>query len=289
MKSVGLHIRLTSDLADVIEKAVRLKIPFFQCFLTNKQRRYPRLTHQDIDSFLAIKRKHFKHLYIHGSYWINLCSSYNNGYETLKKELRIAKRLEFDHIILHPGAARGCAIRHEGIDFLVRALNRAMKKENDVAIVLENTAHGSLNVGSDIDDFHLLLTKLDYPDKVRFCIDTAHAYSYGYDLADDQQQDMFIELIEKKIGVDRVALIHLNDTQEQLGGRIDRHFVVGKGNIGQRALKRFMTHPVLVSIPVLLELPVLPELQEVAILNTVNAWTHTVMIKDKESEPCVLQ
>ncbi|HML19249.1 MAG TPA: TIM barrel protein, partial [Candidatus Dependentiae bacterium] len=70
----------------------------------------------------------------------------------------------------------------EGIDELARSLNYVMKYEREITIVLENTTHGNLSVGSDITDFKLLRAKLDYPERISFCIDTAHAYSYGYDL-----------------------------------------------------------------------------------------------------------
>src|SRR5437667_347320 len=81
----------------------------------------------------------------------------------------------------------------------------------DITIVLENTCHGKLAVGSDILDFKVLLEKINKPERIGFCIDTAHAYSFGYDIADDQMQDDFIRLLESTIGIERIKLIHLND------------------------------------------------------------------------------
>ncbi len=115
-------------------------------------------------------------------------------------------------------------------------------------------------------------SKLDQPEKVGFCIDTAHAYAFGYNVADEQEQDAFIDLIGKTIGFDALSLIHLNDTKELLSSKRDRHDIIGQGMIGAHHLKRFMHHPKLVSVPVLLELPSLPEEEQKAILHTVNSW-----------------
>jgi deoxyribonuclease-4 len=190
----------------------------------------------------------------------------------LQRELELAKRLEFTHMILHSGSTKGVKFREEGITIIANVLNRVLKRENDITIVLENTAHGGMAVGSDLHDFSRLLAKLDQPDKVKFCIDTAHAYAYGYDLATQKGQADFINVLEKTIGVSRIALIHLNDTGEKLGSRIDRHSILGEGLLGDDALKSFIFHPKLQDIPVLMELPVVSEEIELEMLRKVRSW-----------------
>lgn len=272
--NIGIHIRLTDTLTDIIEKALRLGVPFFQTFFTFPTGKHIRPEQGDVKNFLKLRREYFKDIYLHGSYWVNLCSSDNISHTTLAREILMAKRLEFTHIVLHPGSASKCKSKSEGIEFLARALNRILKHEhdNEIKIVLENTAHGNLTVGSDIDEFYTLMTKLDKPEKISFCIDTAHAYSYGYNIADFDEQDKFISHVDHILGKEKIALIHLNDTYESLGLKIDKHNIPGEGNIGLDALKRFLNNPLLNNIPALIELPNLPEEEEKIILKNVNYW-----------------
>ena len=105
-----------------------------------------------------------------------------------------------------------------------------------------------------------------------FKYDTAHAYSYGYDVAQSESQQAFINFLDATIGIERIKLIHLNDTVEQLGSFIDRHGIMGQGNIGEHALKNFAMHPALCTIPLLMELPELSIEQELLILEKVRSW-----------------
>ena len=226
----------------------------------------------DIRTFLEFRRARFGNLYCHASYWVNLSSLGNNGYPQLLREIAFAKRLEFTHFILHAGNARGALHKNEGIDALAIALNNLFKREQDIIILLENTCHSNLAVGSDIFDFQRLLEKIDRPERLGFCIDTAHAYSYGYDVATPEGQADFITIIHKAIGIERIKLIHLNDTVEKLGSFIDRHAIIGQGNIGDVALKRFAMHPLLQNIPLIMELPELSVQQELSVLEMIREW-----------------
>ncbi len=273
MRAIGLHLRLTSSLSDLIKKALRLRLSCFQCFFISQATgRFIKLDNQDVKSFLTLRRTHFDALYVHASYWINLSNIYRIRHPILERELALAKRLEFTHIILHPGSAKGAIHKQEGIDALARTLNAVLKKERTIQIVLENTAHGALSIGGDMHDFKLLLGKLDYPERIAFCIDTSHAYSFGYDIANDKGRAAFINVLEQTIGFDNIALIHLNDTREQLGSKIDKHYMVGKGNIGKEALKKFILYPRLMAVPLLMEPPILSAEEETAIVKEIVSW-----------------
>ena len=175
-------------------------------------------------------------------------------------------------MILHPGSATGARSKQDGIDKLARSLNQVMKYEREIKIVLENTTHAKLSVGSDITDFQLLYEKLEYPERISFCIDTAHAYSYGYDLQESGKRNEFINLLETILGINNISLIHLNDTDQPCGSRIDKHALIGEGTIGEDALKKFALDPRLAHIPLILEPPVLPEEQEDAMLQKIRTW-----------------
>lgn len=270
---VGLHLRVYDTFSNLARKAMRLKIPFFQCFMLNEQGRYMPANHEDRATFVDLRRQNFQQLYVHGSYWINLCSPLHTAERVLRKELKLAKRLEFTHFILHSGSARRCNERTDGIKNLAQALNCVLKREDEIVIVLENTAHGNLSVGSDFHDFKMLNELLDYPERIQFCLDTAHAYSFGYDISTESGQADFISLIDETMGLDRIALLHLNDTPEVCGCQIDRHGIIGEdGNIGIKALECFAAHDQLYTVPIILELPELSEEKEEEILNIVRSW-----------------
>jgi deoxyribonuclease-4 len=270
---VGAHIRMRSSLKELLQRADSLELPFFQCFFVPQESgKLIQITRDDVYEFLKIRRAQFNDLFCHISYWVNLASLGNNGFAQLCREITFAKRLEFTHFVLHAGTAKGASDKIHGIDALAAALNNLFNREQDITMLLENSCHGNLAVGSDITDFKLLLEKLDKPERINFCIDTAHAYSFGYDIAKISEQEDFIDFLQETIGIERIKLIHLNDTIEKLGSRIDRHSIIGQGKIGEDALKHFVMHPQLEHIPLLMELPDLSVEEELLVLEKVREW-----------------
>ena len=260
MRPIGLHLRMETTLVDVVERALRLNVDFFQCFLTLKTagRIFP-LNTSDIKEFVFLRRKYFKEIYLHVSYWVNPSTIEYNPHRLFKRELSLAKKLEFTHVILHPGSAKGTRDVQVGIDALANMLNSLLEQEPSFVFVLENVAQAFPVIGGDLNHFKLLLERLDEPEKIQFCIDTAHAFSYGYDFSSEKKCNEFINLIDKAIGIDKVRLIHVNDNLEGMGSHVDRHTRLGEGQIGIENLKRFAMHQKLQHIPILSEPPVIPE------------------------------
>jgi len=297
MRELGLHLRLETSLVDLAKKAKDLEIDFFQCFLTQKtEGRVLPLDSADIQDFVKLRRELFKDTYLHISYWVNLSSVKNNEHRLLVKELALVKKLEFTHVVIHPGSAKGEKRLSKGIDALAAMINsitseldlggegvtgKGFTSENvsrknftgkSFTLIIENVAQKFPCIGGDISHFRLLLEKLDNPDKIKFCIDTAHAFSYGYDLADFKKQDEFVDFIDAQVGLNRVCLIHLNDNIGACGSNIDTHCALGEGKIGLEALKRFAQQPKLQNIPVLLEPPLMSDEQLRKELELVRSW-----------------
>jgi len=177
LRRIGLHLRLETTLVDVIERALRLNVDFFQCFLTLKTAgRIMPLNSSDIKEFIALRRQYFKELYLHVSYWVNPSTIEYNPHRLLKRELSLAKKLEFTHVIFHPGSAKGTRDVHVGIDALAAMFNKLLKRESSLIFILENVAQKFPSIGGDFNHFKLLLERLEQPDRIKFCIDTAHAF-----------------------------------------------------------------------------------------------------------------
>ena len=272
-KRVGIHLRHPGSLVGMINRALELQIPFFQCFFVLQETsKLINPSDQEIAEFVRLREQHFKQLYLHGSYWINLAGIKHNGYHSFQREIRLARALSFTHMVLHSGSARGARNRIDGIDHLVRLLNQVLKEEQEIILVLENTTHGKFTIGSDLEDFRLVLAKIERPERIKFCIDTAHAHAFGYKLITPQEQDQFVALIDSKIGVDNVVLLHVNDSKYGVGSKLDCHMIPGNGTIGFDALHRFVSHPSLNTVPLILEPPVLSDEEERAILEIMRAW-----------------
>ena len=279
-KSIGLHLKLEDSLCALLVKAQRYNILSFQFFLTKEQSfRYPKIDSRDLKNFLKIS-KNLQNIYIHSSYWINLCSGKYIGYQTsqriLKKEIDLAKKLNIKNIVLHPGSASAFKssqqdpkAKFRGIENLTRALNKMLKYEKNIRILLENTAHGNRSIGSNLTDFELIRQKLDYPEKVKFCLDLSHAFSYGYDI---EKTEEFINTLDTIIGIENIKLIHLNDSTEKKGARIDKHEAINKGIIGQNTLKNIVLHPKIKDIPIILEIPNQPNNDILDSLKIVQSW-----------------
>jgi len=270
-RKIGLHLRLTHSINDLAKRAEALKIPIFQCFFIKQDtNQFVSIPDQEIQEFLRDWRQKFNELYLHGSYWINLASASTSN-RILMRELDLAKKLEFSHIIMHPGSARKIGKKSDGIAAIARKLNGILKSETGITLVLENTAHAGYSIGGDLHDFFLLRERLDHPEKIKFCIDTAHAYSYGYDITQEKGLNSFMGLIEKTMSFENIALIHLNDIKQECGSRIDRHEVIGQGKLAT-TLSAFINRAEFKNIPIIMELPVMAEPEEENIINLVKEW-----------------
>lgn len=271
MRQIGLHIRVEKSIIEAAVYAERLNIPIFQSFLINQSDRRP----LPIDDQIAAAFKELcngRIFYVHGSYWINLAQTKQHGLSVLRSEINTAKRLGSHHLIFHPGSALATNSRQEGIDTVARAVNSIMKEDPTINIILENTVHAQKTIGSNFEDFYHIKQKIEYPERLGFCIDTAHAHAYGYNISSLSTQKSFLDLVDQTIGISSVVLIHLNDAEYQLSSRIDKHAPLGQGSIGIAALQSFAINPRLIKIPIILELPALPIEVDNDMLEKVRSW-----------------
>lgn len=273
MRPLGLHLRVLGSMKSVAEYAQQLNLTTFQSFLFHQiTRKYVQPSPADQKEFRALAQN-FDSLYVHGSYFINLARPLKGDqHYLLKREIELAKRLGFTGIVLHPGSVAPGTESIEGIEAIVRVLNKLFKRDSGIKIILENTAHGNRSIGGDLNDFYLIRSKLDKPEQLQFCVDSTHAYCYGYDIATTQGRSEFFACVQATMGLENVTLVHLNDTKKGLGSRLDCHEVVGKGLLGVDVLHDFATDPAIADIPLILEMPTIAADQEVTILHMVRSW-----------------
>jgi deoxyribonuclease IV len=260
--NLGIHLRLEGSLAQLVTTAQAYGLTTFQFFLiVEGARKHIAPSTQEIEAFVRARQTQFGPLYVHSSYWINPASSNKSTFllsrALLKKELALAQALDVNFLVLHAGSAKGYRPtsidptgKQRAIGTLAKMLNNLMKYVGPVTILLENTAHGKKTIGSDLEDFALLKSYLNFPEKVGFCLDTAHAFSYGYNL---EPVDDFLAKVDQTMGLNHLKLIHFNDTNDMQGARLDQHAFPGQGNIGKPVLQHFLRHHLLTSVPKIIE------------------------------------
>jgi deoxyribonuclease IV len=267
---VGLHIRFTESFHEVFEKAQLLSLPFFQSFFVYPNSNKPIDVSPEALAYYREMRGSFSTLYAHSSYAINLAQE--DYHPLLKKELYLAQKLEFSSLIFHLGAVPDQLNREQAIEAVIRRLNVMTRDESSLSFILENSAHLRRSLGGDIHELASIRSRLDRPEKVFFCIDTAHAYVFGYRIK--EEFDQWINLVLDTLTPDALTLIHLNDTQEACGSGHDRHCMLGRGALGTELLKKIVQHPQLSHLNFILELPSMSDQEELQALNEVRSWIN---------------
>lgn len=273
---VGLQLRLGTSITALAQKALRLELSCFQCFLTVQETGQSFVLQQhDQESFITLREQFVGPLFLHGSYMSNLADPAYVTHPRLDHEVRLATQLGFTHLILHAGAYSSDCVREEGCTCVARVINRLLARTSTLIIVLENVAHGKRAIGGALEDFQQILMRIDTPERLQFCLDTAHAHSFGYDLVTSTGRTHFLDEFDRLCGRERLALVHLNDTMRPRGDQVDQHCAVGAGVLGVQALPALCVEPRLAGVPFLLEMPELSEHDEWSIVKQVVAWRNS--------------
>jgi len=263
---VGIHLGVTGGLLKAGRRARQIGATALQIFSDNPTawRRRPDPP-ADAERFVAYCRANGIHtIAIHASYLINLAGSAepfaSQSREGLIHELRRAPAYGASVVNTHIGSHRGTG-HDAGLKRLADNVAAALAATPPgVRLVLENSAGGGDNLGSTLEELARILDAVadtgEGTDALAFCLDTAHLWGAGYDLSRPEPAlatlDRFVELV----GLDRLALIHLNDSRSALGSRSDRHEHVGAGQIGPEGLGALLRDPRLADGPtVILETP----------------------------------
>lgn len=260
---LGVHVSGAGKIYQALDIAKGLGCDTLQIFSRSPQswRKGAQLAAEDVQEF-NLRRKKFKinPVFIHISYLINLASPdprlYNGSIQAYIEDIQEAERLGVDFIVTHMGSHKETS-EDAGIKRLVEALNRILDKTrgSKVGILLENTSGSGSWLGYRFYHQQKILKGLKEKSRVGLCLDTAHAYLAGYNLATKAGLEKMIDEIQEMVGIKLVKLIHLNDAAGELGCHHDRHDHIGGGHIGLAGMKRIINHPKLKNIPMILETP----------------------------------
>ena len=248
---IGIHTSIAGSYLNALEAARKLGCNALQIFSASPrmwQGGSARIPEVDAQAFR--KRRDelgLGPLVIHANYLINLASEQRmlqtRSIQAFHDEIVRAMALGADFLVVHPGA-RGEATAGQAISTIVESVKQASKRApmGSLRILIENTAGMGSAVGARLEEVGEILAGLrNLP--VGACLDTAHLFAAGYDIKSEGGLASTIGQIESSIGLENVPVFHVNDSKIPLGGRVDRHEHIGKGQIGAEAFERILRHP----------------------------------------------
>ncbi len=209
----------------------------------------------------VIEAHDLRQIVVHAPYIVNLGNTKKPGYfefatEFLAEEIKRAEALGATQLTLHPGAHVGAGA-DAAIAQIVKGLNAVIRPEQTVQIALETMAGKGTEVGRSFEELAAMIDGVTYNEKLSVTFDTCHTSDAGYPIKDDF--DGVLNEFDHVIGLDRLKVIHLNDSKNPQGAHKDRHTNIGMGTIGFDALNYVAHHPQLPDISKILETPYVGE------------------------------
>lgn len=265
MLKIGSHVSMSGKkmLLAASEEAVSYGANTFMIYTGAPQNtRRKNIEDLNIEAGLAhMKENGIDEFVVHAPYIINIGNSNNPatfelGVNFLRSEMERTAALGAKQIVLHPGAHVGAGTEI-GIQKIIEGLNEVLTPELDVQIALETMAGKGSEIGRSFDEIAAIIDGVKYNDKLSVCMDTCHIHDAGYDIV--HNFDGVLEEFDKIVGIDRIKVLHINDSKNECGAKKDRHENIGFGHIGFDALSHIIHHPELVDIPKILETPYIGE------------------------------
>lgn len=262
MLRLGVHVSIAGKIYKSIDRAVELGCNTMQIFSRNpRQWRKSFISYEDLKRFKnKAKKSNISPIVIHIPYLLNLATVRKSFFKVTIGEfisdLIEADKLEADYLVTHVGSYKGGS-ETGGLSRVIQALNKILKETKGVKtkVLLENTSGSGNWLGYKFSHQKIILDGLNRPEAVGICLDTAHAWAAGYKINEPKGLKALIDEIDQEVGLECLKVIHLNDTQEELGSLRDRHYDIGKGKIGPRGFSLIVNHPKLRELPFILETP----------------------------------
>jgi deoxyribonuclease IV len=259
---VGLHLGVQRGLLKAARRSRQIGARALQIFSDNPTawRRRPEPPADAANFVEYAAREGIEVVSIHASYLINLAGSAepfaSRSREGLIVEMQRAPAYGATLVNTHIGSHRGVG-REAGLRRIVESVGAILAASPpSVRLVLENSSGGGDNLGSRLEELAAILSGVGADaDRLAFCLDTAHLWGAGYDVSTAEGAVAVIDRFDELIGLDRLPMVHLNDSRSLLGSRTDRHEHVGAGRIGPLGLGALLRDPRLARATFIMETP----------------------------------
>jgi len=271
-RRLGAHLALGHGMVRAAERARAIGAGAIQVFADNPTawRRRETLP-RELPAFRRILAEAgIAPISIHASYLVNLAGDdeefFARSCRVLVRELEMGAAYGAAFVNTHIGSHRGTGVEagaRRVASGVARVLATGTAEGALPMLVLENSSGAGFGLGMSVDELALIDTRLEEAgvdrSRIGWCLDTAHAWGAGVDVASPAALDAFLDAFDARIGLDRLVLVHLNDSRSLLGSRTDRHEHLGAGLIGAQGLRHVLTHPRLRHATYILETPGMDE------------------------------
>lgn len=252
-----------------IERSRAIECTAMQIFVKNNMQWFARpLERKEISAFLDhAQRGELQSVFAHANYLINLAATnpqfHANSLRALSEELVRADQLELPFLVLHPGAHMGAG-EEAGLAKIVESIDLVLAglPKTKTRIALETTAGQGSCLGHRFEHLAHIIANVREPRRLCVCLDTAHVFAAGYELATEKLTKKMFAEFDRIVGLEHLVALHLNDSKPARGSRVDRHEHIGKGQIGLEAFRFIMRDRRFRRIPKVLETPKGKELRE---------------------------
>lgn len=247
---IGCHVSMSAPdfVLGAVKEAVSYQATALMLYTGAPQNTFRKpISQLKVEEALSLMKAHGieeSSMVVHAPYIINLANSVNAdtfqlGVDFLKQEIERVKGIHATYLVLHPGSHVKAGIP-AGLQKITEGLNLAMEHIGNVQIALETMAGKGSEVGSSFEEIRYLIDHVDHPENIKVCLDTCHIHDAGYDIA---RFDEILDAFECIIGLDRLAVMHINDSKNVIGAHKDRHANIGFGEIGFDTLSAVVHNP----------------------------------------------
>ena len=265
----GAHCSTAGGAYLALQRAKQIGAEICQIFVKNNMQWFGKPpTREDVALFeTELANSSFSCVFGHAGYLINLAAPASKNRQlsirSLIQEIEFATLFKLPFMVLHPGAHLGAG-EQAGLDQVVAGLNEvlAATKKSPVCIALENTAGQGSCLGNKIAHLAAIFDRVDTPERLAVCLDTAHFFAAGYDIRSPKGWDAAIKEVASLVGLRQILAFHLNDSKTPLGSRVDRHAHIGKGQISKEGFRHIVNDARFRKIPGCLETPKAKDLHE---------------------------
>ncbi len=269
---IGAHLPLGDGMVRAADRALEIGATTLQVFGDNptawRRRQEPP---DELEAFRERLRVHgIGPVAVHAPYLVNLAGPdedfHARSVEVLASDLRAAPGFGARFVNVHTGSHRGTGVAAGSArlaDGVVRTLALVGDAADAATLVLENSAGSGFGIGVSVEELATIADQVAArgvaAHRVAFCLDTAHLWAAGHRLSHPDVTDALLERFDRLIGLDRLVMLHLNDSKSEAGSRLDRHEHIGAGGIGERGMAHLLRHPRLRGKPWYVETPGMDE------------------------------
>ncbi|MGP7819068.1 deoxyribonuclease IV [Niallia sp. 01092] len=265
MLKIGSHVSMSGKkmLLAASEEAVSYGANTFMIYTGAPQNtRRKKIEELNIEAgHLHMEENGIAEIVVHAPYIINIANTTNPatfelGVNFLRSEIERTESLGAKQIVLHPGAHVGAGTE-VGIKKIIEGLNEVLTGKENLQIALETMAGKGSECGKTFEELAMIMDGVTYNEKLSVCFDTCHTHDAGYPIVEDF--DGVLNEFDRVIGIEKLKVLHINDSKNAQGMRKDRHENIGYGHIGFAALNHIVHHPQLMDVVKILETPYVGE------------------------------